>query len=434
MKVSDRLLPRDLQLELLLDQDIYHRVFEQLEDSSLDEVVGYRQGGYPIGEICLPSLQWALRRTDLADDEPTRRLLQMYVASGASLVSRYEDMIVKIAPRACVIFNGTTYPEAMLKAVAEHREIPVISHEVGLRPFSAFFTHDHATFRAVDPPESFAMKDVENRSLDEYIHTRAQGRFSMAGIQFWPEMDDLPREVQSKIEGHKQMVTVFTNVIFDTSQIHANTVFRDMFDWLDTLLRFIHLHEKTLFVIRAHPDEDRAGKESLQSVTEWVNASNVDQNANVIFIPPSRYVSSYDLIALSKFVLVYNSSIGLEASILGQPVLCAGRARYTTQPTVHFPSDKSSYVDLLERMLDEEKLESPSQHRENARRLLYYELFHASLDFSSLMTTYPYAPGNMAFQSFSPDILKTMPEAKILAKGILEDDAFVYPVNSLEIS
>ena len=47
----------------------------------------------------------------------------------------------------------------------------------------------------------------------------------------------------------------------------------------------------------------------------------------------------------AAFVLIYNSTIGLEASIMGVPVLCAGSARFTDFGTVFFPaSAKASRV------------------------------------------------------------------------------------------
>ncbi len=57
----------------------------------------------------------------------------------------------------------------------------------------------------------------------------------------------------------------------------------------------------------------------------------------MVFVGPQETLSSYELIQKSKFVMVYNSTIGLEASIMGAAVLCAGKARFTQYPTVFFP-------------------------------------------------------------------------------------------------
>ena len=47
----------------------------------------------------------------------------------------------------------------------------------------------------------------------------------MAGIRFWPEMRGLDEAFLQKAAKFHQIVPVFTNVIYDTSQVHANTCF-----------------------------------------------------------------------------------------------------------------------------------------------------------------------------------------------------------------
>ncbi len=47
----------------------------------------------------------------------------------------------------------------------------------------------------------------------------------MAGIKFWPAMDQLPADFLAHADQFDQLVPVFTNVIFDTSQAFANVIF-----------------------------------------------------------------------------------------------------------------------------------------------------------------------------------------------------------------
>jgi len=39
-----------------------------------------------------------------------------------------------------------------------------------------------------------------------------------------------------------------------------------MFAWLDRVLEIIKAHPETFFVIRAHPDEGRPGKQSVKAL------------------------------------------------------------------------------------------------------------------------------------------------------------------------
>jgi hypothetical protein len=339
----------------------------------------------PLGSLCLPGLRWILRIHHLNDDEPTRYLLREYILSAWSVARQFADFLDQTQPRAVVVFNGQFYPEATARYLAQRRGIRVITHEVGLQPASAYFTEGEATAYPIRIPDEFELNDEQNAKLDAYLAKRFQGDFTMAGIKFWADMKGLDESFLQKAAGFKQIVPIFTNVIFDTSQPHANTVFADMFDWLDLTLEVIRRHPQTLFVIRAHPDESRVRKASRETVAAWVETTGADKEPNVVFVAPNETLSSYELIQRSKFVMVYNSTIGLEASIMGAAVLCAGKARFTQYPTVFFPQTVDDIKRKMKEFLDVEKIDVPPEFKRNARRFLYYQLFRTSLPFGDFL-------------------------------------------------
>jgi hypothetical protein len=105
----------------------------------------------------------------------------------------------------------------------------------------------------------------------------------------------------------------------------------------------------------------------------------------VVFVSPRETLSSYELIQRSKFVMVYNSTIGLEASIMGAAVLCAGKARFTQYPTVFFPQTVEEVRSKLKELLAAENIQVPAEFKRNARRFLYYQLFRTSLPFGDFL-------------------------------------------------
>ena len=339
----------------------------------------------PLGQLCLPGLRWILRIHHLNDDESTRYLLREYILSAWNVAQRFSKFLDETSPRAVVVFNGQFYPEATARHIAQKRGIRVITHEVGLQPATAFFTDGEATAYPIHIPDEFELNEAQNAKLDAYLAKRFQGDFTMAGIKFWADMKGLDESFLQKTSGFKQIVPIFTNVIFDTSQPHANTVFEDMFDWLDMALDVIHEHPETLFVIRAHPDELRVRKSSRETVEGWVSSRGVDKEPNVVFVSPRETLSSYELIQRSKFVMVYNSTIGLEASIMGVAVLCAGKARFTQYPTVFFPQTAEEVRGKMQEFLGAENINIPAEFKRNARRFLYYQLFRTSLPFGDFL-------------------------------------------------
>jgi hypothetical protein len=216
-------------------------------------------------------------------------------------------------------------------------------------------------------------------------------------------------------------------VIFDTSQPHSNVLFPDMFNWLDSLINVFKKHPKTLFVIRAHPDETRPGKTSQETVAEWVLHRNIQTLNNVRFIKPEEYLSSYDLIQRAKFIMVYNSTIGLEAAIMNVPVLSAGRARYTQYPTVFFPKTRQAYLKLAEKFITIRKIKKIPSHQVQARRFLYYQLFRTSLSFDRFLCQDGIWRGFVKMVNFIPGDLK--PEnsdtLQVVTEGILDKKPFL---------
>jgi len=397
-----------------------------LKNLSLAELMAFEWQEIPLGALCLPGLRWILRRYNLLEDDATRFFLREYMLSAFSLAQRFEHFLDQTQPQVVVVFNGQFYPEATAKWVAKQRGLRVISHEVGLLPVTGFFTEGEATIYPIQIPDSFEMSESQNARLDAYLEKRFQGNFSMAGVKFWPTMRGLDADFLAKAAHFRQIVPVFTNVIFDTSQPHANTLFADMFAWLDLVLETAKNHPETLFVLRAHPDETRVRKASLETVAEWVESRRAAALPNLIFVAPQEYLSSYELIARAKFVMIYNSTIGLEASILGADVLCAGKARFTQYPTVFFPSPVPEYRAALENFLAAEKIEVPAEFRRNARRFLYYQLFRTSLPFGEFLET-GVRSTHAKLKLFDPRCLLRAPAIQTVIKGLLTDGDFLLP-------
>ena len=406
---------------------IYQRddkLVEALTRLPVEEMMRFEWDGVPLGALCLPGLRWALRVHHLNDDESTRYLFREYILSAWNVAQKFDALLDQTQPRAVLVFNGQFFPEATARYIAQKRGLRVITHEVGLQPATAYFTEGEATAYPITIPESFEMNDEQNAKLDAYLAKRFQGDFTMAGIKFWADMRGLDETFLKKAAGFRQIVPIFTNVIFDTSQPHANTVFEDMFDWLDLVLEEIRLHPETLFVIRAHPDETRVRKASRETVEGWVASRGVDKEPNVVFVSPKESLSSYELILRSKFVMVYNSTIGLEASIMGAAVLCAGRARFTQYPTVFFPQTIIEVRNKMQEFLAADVVDVPLEFKRNARRFLYYQLFRTSLSFGkflepSVRTT------QTRLRSFELNELLSADSIKVIMDGVLADGDFM---------
>jgi len=186
-------------------------------------------------------------------------------------------------------------------------------------------------------------------------------------------------------------------------------------------------HPETLFVFRAHPDEARPGKAAQESVAGWAEKNQITKLDNVVFVDASQKISSYELIQHSKFVMIYNSTIGMEATLLGTPVLCAGKARFTQIPTVYFPATRAAFIEKAEEMLLADKITIPSEFIENTRKFLYTQLYQASLPFDEFLEEDHVWKGYVRLKYFSwtglqPGASQTL---DAISQGILNGKPFV---------
>lgn len=399
-----------------------------LEGLPLEGLMTFQIQDVPLGKLVLPSIRWVLRRHTLKDDPATCFLYRSYIRSAWRVYQDFSRLLEDVNPQAVVVFNGMFYPEATARWASHQRGLRVISHEVGLRPFTAFFTEGESTAYPMEVPPDFELSAEQNQRLDTYLENRMQGNFTMAGVRFWPEMRGLDEDFLKRAASFRQIVPVFTNVIFDTSQPHSNVVFEHMFAWLDQVVEIARAHPETLFVIRAHPDEARPGKESRESVAEWVRQKNVLALPNVMFVEPRQYFSSYELIQRSKFVMVYNSTIGLEAAIMGAPVLCGGRARFTQMPIVFFPETPEAYRQQAEQFLTADQVNVPPEFRQNARKFLFCQLYRTSLPFDAFIEEDGIWQGYVRFKNLSLQDLdpESSPVLKTVVNGILNGESFLF--------
>jgi hypothetical protein len=400
-----------------------------LRNLNVHDLSHFHYDGIPLGKLVLPSIRWVLRRYKLIDDEATRFLFCEYLVSAYRVAVQFSTLLDDVKPGMVVVFNGQFFPETTARWAAHKHGLKVISHEVGLMPFTGYFTPGEATAYPIDIPDGYKLSDSQNERLDAYLSKRFKGDFSMAGVRFWSGMQELDTVFLEKAAGFKQIVPIFTNVIFDTSQGHANVLFNDMFTWLDELLAVIKRHPETLFVIRAHPDEKRPGKESRETVADWVQKSGSLDLPNVHFVDAEETFSSYELIRRSKFVIFYNSTIGLEASIMGAPVLCGGKARFTQVPSVYFPSSAQDYLRMMEDFLKAGKVEALPEHRLNARKFLYYQLFRTSLPFDRFLDEDRFWKGYVTLKNLQVNDLRRAKSVTIdtILHGILEGGDFLLP-------
>ena len=110
-----------------------------------------------------------------------------------------------------------------------------------------------------------------------------------------------------------------------------------------TLVDFLNFDDY-VFYLRVHPNMRNLPK----STTQLKDIKALDEEFdNLVVIWPDEKIDSYELIRASDKVLVYGSTIGIEAAYLNKPTILAARALYENLGCVYTPSSHQEVVKLL---------------------------------------------------------------------------------------
>ncbi len=101
--------------------------------------------------------------------------------------------------------------------------------------------------------------------------------------------------------------------------------------------------------------------------------------------------------------MVYNSTIGLEAAIMGAAVISGGRSRYTQVPVTFFPQTKEEFRKLSQDMLSKDDWLVPPEFQQTARRFMYYQFFHTALSLGEYLEPDPIWNGLLPMKTFSKE-------------------------------
>ncbi len=397
-----------------------------LEEMDFEDMVAWEYRGLKLGQLALPSLRWALRTVSLDPDDPTtRELLAHFIASAAEVADRFTEVLDRVEPQSVLAFNGMFYPEATARLVALRRDLDVVTYESGFRRNSVFLSHGQATQAQIEVDHSRPLDPAIRQKMNVYLGNRFSGKFYMGGRRYWARMTRL-EGLETLRRRHDRLVTVFTNVAFDTTQSQASLAFETMFDWLTEIGEIAARRRGTLFIIRAHPDELRPHKASRQTVEDHLAAQGILKRSNVLFIRPDSKTDSYQLLRSADLCLAYNSTIGVESVILGCPLLYAARGKYDGHGIGLQARSPAEFRARLEEMLTGSIPPVTQEQRDRAIRYLYHLVFRASLP----LTAYLQGPlGAIGYRPIHFDVRDLLPERSevmdVIHKGFTQGGSFM---------
>lgn len=321
------------------------------------EIADRTVAGLRIGDAIEASLARFTLTGSVTSDAPIIAAARRgFLASADFLATTYEAMLDQLQPDRIVVLNGLFLPEQLLMALARERGIQVLTYEQGgyIRDSLIFAWNRPANRVMLTEPWSryrdLPLTDAEEARLAQYLLQRASG--AVGSQRLWPQIQADRQAIRAQLGlDDRPIVSVFTNILWDTAMYQTQVAFPSMFDWLQVTISELSQRPDVQTVLRVHPAEVRIkNRESRDPVLDRFQAAFPDPPKHIHLVRPEETLSSYALIEMSRAVTVYNTTIGLEAALRGVPVALSALAHYRSKG---FTTD----------------MESPQQYRDWLRQL-----------------------------------------------------------------
>lgn len=333
-------------------------------------------------EVSAVSVAWLLKATQLDRVAGAHEVVNDLAVAADGVRCAVEAILEELEPEVVFLLNGLFGAERAIRELALSRGVRAPTYEIAPRAGALVFSQDAA---APDFDVDQIWKQVKDRALSdrqradvvELLGDRARG--VGAHESYYDRPEDDPGELRRRLglTGRERLVSLFTNVTWDSATIGHDLGFGSMFDWVE---HAVHLAagEDLVLVVRIHPAEGRWG--TREGVQEVIAARLGEIPDNVRFVAARDALSSYALIDMSQLLLTYTTTVGLEAAARGIPVAVAGDTHYRGRG---FTTDVAGPDDLA-RVLALEHARLSAESVELAVRYAHMFFFRAMIPFPQL--------------------------------------------------
>jgi len=274
------------------------------------------------------SLLWVARTAWAARELDDRREFREFLESAAIVTRAFGRLLDRERPDSIVMVSGLFFAESAMRELASQRGIPVVMYDFPGRPGTVFVSEKTpASFYEIDDLWAARGQDEPSTAERERVLDAIGARRSSDGT-LWSafRFDDAAPDARTDVG---RRIAVFTNVSWDTAVTLRDIGFRDIYEWLEVVVTWALDHDDVTVDIRVHPGEMRVrGFESDDSLADYIRTRFPDLPDRITVYGPESSVDSYALIESADTVLVYTSTIGLEAVVLGRPTIVAADVHY----------------------------------------------------------------------------------------------------------
>ena len=377
--VVDTLGAHGLPPSLLSDRwDDTAPEWPEIDHLGLRELAAVEHAGLPLGRLVEIPVKWFLLRSDMDEDPLAALTYRRFLRSARLIADALVAEVDRLDPEVIVLCNGLFLFEAIAIEICRRRDIDIVTYERGLIQETLLFGFNTIACMMDMTPhwvdwQHRALTAAENGELDDYLDARRYGRRSID--RYW---DDVVFSSGDEPAVRLQ-VTLLPNLTWDSAVIGQSAAYDGLDLWIRDTIDLVAERDDVDLTIRVHPAETKLpGKQTREPVREVIDRRFPTLPANVRVIDSDDPTSSYSLLEQTDVVLVFSSTTGLEASMMGKPVIVAGQTHYRGKGFTIDAVDPDDYQAQLSKLLDHPASFRPDVER--ARRYAYLLFFRAPVE------------------------------------------------------
>ena len=143
------------------------------------------------------------------------------------------------------------------------------------------------------------------------------------------------------------------NSRWDAAALMRNKLFHSVGAWLQFLAEYVAKRPHLTMAVRQHPGERYPG---FEAGDDWnsILTTKGDAGGRIRFFSADSAVNSYDIAKAASVVLPFTSRIGIEAAMLGKPVVVSSLCFYGDSGFCHEADTLYDYEQLIDRAVSGE--------------------------------------------------------------------------------
>ena len=310
-----------------------------------------------VKEISLWDAQYTLMREEVdMNDANDRALYDLRIQRNTFAAQAAFEYLQSNKPDVVLIPNGLILEMGIVFRVARYLNIDAVTYEfndqreqIWLAQNSSIMQQD--TDYIVDARCHLPITDEMFERVADLENARRGARVWGKSKRLWQYVSSQgAKETRALLKlDDRPVVMLAANVLGDSLTLGRDIFAASMTEWITKTVQYFAKRTDVQMVIRVHPGEKLVPQ--AKSMETVVREALPELPSHIHVIGALDKINTYDLIEIADVGLAYTTTVGLETTMNGRPVISCGQTHYRGRGFTLDPNTWDEYYATLEKVL-----------------------------------------------------------------------------------